>query len=104
MSNERYYQTVFYLVFRIIGLDVDCEVRTEAGRIDAVVKTPVRIYVFEFKLQGTAEDALAQIHERRYHEKYTADGRELLLVGAAFDPQTRNLERWVVDRAGGSDE
>jgi hypothetical protein len=54
--------------------------------------------VFEFKLQGTAEDALQPIHQRRYHEKYTADGRELLLIGAAFDPETRNLQRWLVER------
>jgi len=73
-------------------------VRTEAGRIDAVVKTAARIFVFEFKLQGTAEEALQQIHERRYHEKYTADSRELLLVGAAFDAVTRNLEHWLVER------
>jgi hypothetical protein len=98
LSNEKYYQTIFFVLLRLLALDVDCEVRTEAGRIDAVVKTAARIFVFEFKLQGTAEEALQQIHQRRYHEKYTADGRELLLVGAAFDPETRNLERWLVER------
>ena len=98
LRNEKYYQTIFYLVFRIVGLDVDCEVRTEAGRIDAVVKTAARIYVFEFKLHGTAEEALQQIYQRRYYEKYAADAREVLLVGAAFDPETRNLERWLVER------
>jgi hypothetical protein len=62
------------------------------------VKTAARIFVFEFKLQGTPHEALQQIHERRYPEKYTADGREVLLVGAAFDPETRNLEHWLVER------
>jgi hypothetical protein len=100
LSNEKYYQTIFFVLLRLLALDVDCEVRTEAGRIDAVVKTAARIFVFEFKLQGTAEEALQQIHQRRYHEKYTADGREVLLVGAAFDPETRNLERWLVERSG----
>ncbi|MCL4202403.1 MAG: AAA family ATPase [Pirellulaceae bacterium] len=98
LSNERYYQTIFFVLLRLLALDVACEVRTEVGRIDAVVKTAERIFVFEFKLQGTAEDALQQIHQRRYHEKYTADSRELLLVGAAFDPETRNLDRWLVER------
>jgi hypothetical protein len=98
LSNEKYYQTIFFVLLRLLALDVDCEVRTEVGRIDAVVKTAERIFVFEFKLQGTAEDSLQQIHQRRYHEKYTADSRELLLVGAAFDPETRNLERWLVER------
>ena len=98
LTNEKYYQTIFFVLLRLLALDVDCEVRTEAGRIDAVVKTATRIFVFEFKLQGTAEEALQQIHQRRYHEKYTADDRELLLVGAAFDPETRNLERWLVEK------
>ncbi len=98
LSHEKYYQTIFFVLLRLLALDVDCEVRTEAGRIDAVVKTAARIFVFEFKLQGTAEDALQQSHQRCYHEKYAADDREVLLVGAAFDPETRNLDRWLVER------
>ena len=94
LAHERYYQTIFYLVFKIIGAQIDCEVRTAAGRIDAVAMTDSCIYVFEFKLMGTAEQALEQIREKRYFEKYLADGREVLLVGAAFDPETRNIERW----------
>jgi len=97
LNNEKYYQTIFFVLLRLLALDVDCEVRTEAGRIDAVVKTAARIFVFEFKLHGTAEEALQQIHQRRYHEKYATDGRQVLLVGAAFDPETRNLERWLVE-------
>ncbi|MDZ7618827.1 MAG: ATP-binding protein [Patescibacteria group bacterium] len=99
LSNERYYQTIFFVLLRLLAVDADCEVRTEIGRIDAVVKTGSRIYLFEFKLRGTAEEALAQARDRRYAEKYSADGREVLLVGAAFDPRTRNLDRWLVERA-----
>ena len=98
LANEKYYQTVFYLVFRIVGLDIDCEVRTEVGRIDAVVRTASTIFVFEFKLHGTADEALAQIREKRYFEKYLDDGRDVVMVGAAFDPETRNLERWLTAR------
>ena len=58
------------------------------------------IYVFEFKLQGTAEQALAQIRDKRYFEKYLDDGREIVLVGAAFDPETRNIERWLPEGVG----
>lgn len=95
LAHEKYYQTIFYLVFKTIGTQVDCEVRTAAGRIDTVAKTDARIYLFEFKLQGTAEEALAQIREKRYFERYLNDGRELVLIGAAFDPQTRNIEHWL---------
>jgi len=95
LANEKYYQTIFYLVFKILGAQIDCEVRTAAGRIDAVVKTDTRIYLFEFKLHGTAEEALSQIRDKRYSEKYLDDGRDIVLVGAAFDPDTRNLEHWL---------
>ena len=95
LADEKYYQTVFYLLFRLIGIRLQVEVRTESGRIDAVVETDSTIFIFEFKLQGTAQEALDQIREKRYYEKYLADGRSILLIGAAFDPGTRNLERWV---------
>jgi len=95
LANEKYYQTIFYLVFKIIGVQIDCEVRTAAGRIDAVVETSDRIFIFEFKLHGTAEEALAQIRDNHYAEKYLDHGKLIMLVGAAFDPDTRNLEHWL---------
>lgn len=61
------------------------------GRVDAVVETPCGIYVFEFKLNGTAEEALAQIMEKGYHEKYLRAGKKLTLAGVAFDAEMRNL-------------
>jgi hypothetical protein len=62
-----------------------------------VVKTAERIYLFEFKLRGSAEDALRQIREKGYVEAYRNDGRELLCVGVAFDPATRNLGKWLTE-------
>ncbi|MBI4603201.1 MAG: PD-(D/E)XK nuclease domain-containing protein, partial [Planctomycetes bacterium] len=59
-----------------------------------------RVYVFEFKLRGTADEALAQIRGRRYHEKYLGGGKEVMLVGASFDEKTRNLGAWKVERGG----
>ncbi|NCC52680.1 MAG: AAA family ATPase [Spartobacteria bacterium] len=95
LSNEKYYQTIFYLVMNIIGVQIDTEVRTASGRIDAVVTTDNSVFIFEFKLQGSAEDAIAQIKEKRYHEKYLECGKRVRLIGAAFDKKTRNLETWV---------
>ena len=95
LEHEKYYQTIFFTIFTLLGREIDAEVSTNIGRIDAVAKTDSTIYIFEFKLQGTAEEALEQIRERRYYERYLADGRDILLVGAAFDPGVRNLERWV---------
>jgi hypothetical protein len=97
LANEKYYQTIFFTVFKLLGVAVDAETRTSAGRIDAVVKTRTDIFVFEFKLHDTAEAALAQIREKRYFEPYLADGRRLTLVGVAFDAATRNLGRWLIE-------
>ena len=60
--TERHYQVVFYIVFKLMGQFCDAEVRSARGRADAVVKTKDHIYVFEFKLDGSAGEALAQIH------------------------------------------
>lgn len=76
------------------------EASASAGRIDAVLETPRRVYVLEFELRGTAEEALGQIRERNYHERHLGGGKEVLLVGAAFDEKTRNLGDWRVERAG----
>ena len=91
VKREKYYQTLFYAVFVLIGARTFAECWTNRGRVDAVVETPCGIYVFEFKLNGTAEEALAQIKEKGYHEKYLRNGKKVTLIGAAFDGELRNL-------------
>jgi hypothetical protein len=61
------------------------------GRVDAVVKTAGDIFLFEFKLNGTADAAMAQIRQKRYFEPYLDDGRRITLVGVEFAKETRNL-------------
>ena len=91
VKREKYYQTLFYAVFVLIGARTHAECWTNRGRVDAVVETPCGIYVFEFKLNGTAADALSQIKEKGYHEKYLRSGKKVTLVGVAFDAEMRNL-------------
>ena len=91
VKREKYYQTLFYAVFVLIGARTFAECWTNRGRVDAVVETPCGIYVFEFKLNDTAEAALAQIKDNGYHEKYLRRGKKVTLVGAAFDAEMRNL-------------
>ena len=91
VKREKYYQTLFYAVFVLIGARTHAECWTNRGRIDAVVETPCGIYVFEFKLNGTATDALSQIKEKGYHEKYLRSGKKVTLAGVAFDAEMRNL-------------
>ena len=94
-QTERHYQVIFYLVFRLMGQFSEAEVKSTRGRADSVVKTAGYIYVFEFKLNGSAEEALAQIDDRGYLVPYTVDGRQLVKVGVEFDRQQRNIGRWI---------
>ena len=99
IKHEKYYQTIFYAVFQLIGTAIEAEARTNIGRIDALIKTKTNIYIFEFKLNGTAEEAMAQIHEKKYAAPYRDDGRNLILIGAEFDKEARNLGKWLIESA-----
>lgn len=86
-------------LFRGLAIEkLEGEVRSAQGRADAIVKTPRYIYVFEFKLKGTAEEAIRQIDDRGYLIPYTADEREVVKVGVAFDAATRNLGEWLIEK------
>jgi hypothetical protein len=93
--TERHYQVVFYLVFTLLGQFLQTELKSAKGRADAVVWTPTHVFVFEFKLNGTAEEALAQIADKGYAVPWEADGRTVVKVGVEFDKETRNLGRWL---------
>lgn len=95
-NTERHYQVVFYIVFKLIGEFVLTEIRSAHGRADAIVWTNDHIYVFEFKLNGTAEEALQQIDERGYLIPYSVDERKVVKVGVEFDKTTRNIGRYLV--------
>jgi hypothetical protein len=75
-------------------------VYTFSRLIDCVVKTARRIYIFEFKLEGSAESALEQIVRRRYAERWLDDGREIVTVGVSFGQKERNIEGWIVGGRG----
>jgi len=94
LRREKYYQSIFYLVFRMLGAGIDAEVRTGRGRIDAVAQTDDTVYVFEFKLHGTAEEALEQAVSREYALKYKGGEKAVRVFGVAFDQETRNIGQW----------
>jgi len=98
--TERHYQVVFYLVFTLLGQFLHTELKSANGRADAVVGTDTHVFVFEFKLNGTAEQALAQIDDRGYAVPWQADGRQVVKVGVEFDRTTRNIGKWIVASGG----
>ena len=80
-----------------MGQYVKAEVRSSKGRADAVVKTKDHIFVFEFKLNGTAEEAIQQINDKGYLIPYQLDGRKLVKVGVEFSKEERNINRFIVE-------
>jgi hypothetical protein len=95
---ENHYQNVLFIVSKLMGFYVNAEYHTSEGRIDLVLQTNDYTYVMEFKLDGTAEEALAQINDKSYALPFAADDRKLIKVGVNFSSQTRNIDRWLIER------
>ena len=96
-QQELHYSNVLYIVFRLMGFYTQVEYHTSNGRIDLVLQTPDYIYVMEFKLHGTAEEALQQINEKGYALPFEKDPRTLYKIGVSFSPETRNIDKWMVE-------
>lgn len=97
MSEGRLHDIVF-TVGSLMGFEVGTELHTSMGRIDMVVHTSRRIYVFEFKLNHRANDAIRQIERCRYAESFQVSGKEIVCVGVSFSSETRNISEWRVSR------
>ena len=95
--QELHYSNVLYIVFKLLGFYTQVEYHTSNGRIDLVLQTPDYIYVMEFKLNGTAEEALQQINDKGYALPFASDTRALYKIGVNFSHETRNIDRWVVE-------
>ena len=93
---ELHYQNVLFIVFRLAGLYTKVEYHTSRGRIDLVLQTDSYVYVMEFKLDGSAEQALQQIEEKQYALPFAKDSRKVYTIGVNFSSETRNIDRWIV--------
>ncbi|MCR4918743.1 MAG: ATP-binding protein [Prevotella sp.] len=94
-DRELYFHYTFYLLMRLISCyTVYTEKQLSEGRADCIVETPKYIYIFEFKLDGTAAEALQQIEDRGYAKAYEADTRALYKIGASFSSKTDTVEEW----------
>ena len=96
-ERERYFQYTFYLILRLVSVyTVYVEKVQSQGRVDCVLETSDYVYIFEFKLDGTAEEALRQIEEKGYAREYAADSRKLYCIGAGFSSETGTIGDWAV--------
>ncbi|MBL7791055.1 MAG: PD-(D/E)XK nuclease domain-containing protein, partial [Saprospiraceae bacterium] len=96
-TEESYFHSVTHVVLALTGHVVHSEIPTNQGRMDAVLDAGERLYIFEFKLRESADAALAQIHERGYPERFRAAGKQLTLVGVAFDVEAKNVREWKAE-------
>ena len=90
-QNEQMWQTIVYVILKSIGFGVNGEVLTNEGRIDMTCETPAGIWLIEFKLDRPAEEALAQIDEKNYAEKYDFAGKTVRKLGISFSSEKRTI-------------
>ena len=95
-KSERDFQTVFYLIFNLMGAHMRVEEDSAIGRADAVVYMPDAVFVFELKYDGSAEEAIRQIDEKGYLIPYSADGKRLFKIGVNYDSNLRTIADWII--------
>lgn len=92
---EVHFQAVVYIAFRYLGVYIETEVKYAKGRADAIVHTPNRIWILEFKINQSADVALQQIKAKGYAEAYKASGKEIVGMGICLSTETRQMGDWV---------
>ena len=96
-ERERYFHYTFYLLMRMVSVYTTyTEKQQSEGRVDCIIETPDYIYIFEFKLDGTADEALQQIEDKGYARPYEADNRKLFKIGTVFSSETGTVSDWKV--------
>ena len=93
-NTELYFHNVTSLVFKLLGFYTEVERHTTDGRMDMLVQTKDYIYIFEFKIDKSADEALAQIEEKQYAKPFEHDSRKLYKIGVNFSSETKRLEEW----------
>jgi len=94
--KEGFYEYTMYLIFSMLNVYARTQVKCAGGRVDMVVWMPDTTYVFELKVNGTAQEALEQIDQNGYAFPYQTEGRKVVKVGVKFNADTRVPEDWVV--------
>ena len=99
-TNQKQYelncQAFVWLIFKLMGEFIICEVQNGEGRSDAVVWEKEFIYIFEFKMDGTAKEALSQINSKDYPIAYKNDGRKIVKVGVNYSSKEKQLTEWII--------
>ena len=96
-DKEVHFQNTLYLIFTMLGYNVQVEQATSQGRMDVTIRTKDYVYILELKLDKSAEEALQQIKDNGYARPFQADPRKVFLIGVNFSSGTRTVEKWMVE-------
>ena len=105
-DKENHFQNMMWVVFKMMGFYSHTEYHTSDGRIDLLVETPQYRYIMEFKLDGTAEEALQQIKDKNYQLQFFGDslatsngwgGAKTYIIGVNFSKETRTIDKWIIE-------
>ena len=106
-DKENHFQNMMWVVFKMMGFYSQTEYHTSDGRIDLLIETPQYRYIMEFKLDGTAEEALQQIKDKNYqlqffgdslaHSDSHGDSKNTYIIGVNFSKETRTIDKWVIE-------
>ncbi len=91
IKKEKYYQTVFYLILKMLNAHIIVEKETNIGRIDAVIQTKNNYFIIEFKINKLADNAIEQIENKLYYQQYQSLNKTIILIGITFDTTIKNI-------------
>lgn len=96
-DKEIHFQNMMAIAAKMMGLTVRTEIHSAKGRCDMQILTYGYVYIFEFKIDGTPAEAMAQIYEKGYAVPFEADPRTVYLIGANFSTDARTLDSWIIE-------
>lgn len=94
--QEKYYHAIIFLTFKLMGYYAQAEPSVSEGRIDVVVETEDAVFLMEFKVNGTIEEAMQQIHDKKYYQRYEGTTKEVYLIGVVCKEKT--IKEFRVER------
>jgi hypothetical protein len=100
---EKFFHAAIHLLFTYMGIRIHSEVCTSDGRVDSMVETPTHVYILEYKLDKTPEEALQQIRRKKYYRSAWELGKPVVGVGVNFSSATKNIEGWVAEEMGNAE-
>ena len=98
-DSEGHYQQMLYIIFSLLDRYVDVEVHTSTGRVDMVMRTAKSLYLFELKLNQSAEAAMRQIDLKEYASRFALAGMPIIKIGINFDYERHTISDWKIEEA-----